>query len=218
MTTRNVSALTEPLIIGSGDDYSQFDADGSLRHMGAATVWDDVVQSISAVNMYSTPGKVDFDFAEQWAVLQASGSLDTNGDIIFINYQLPHAARAGSLFRLHMHWSQSSATVRTIGGKYRIQDNGTGTTSAWSDFTASTAHTEAGGGSVLDVSGHDFGSGNFNQITRLVDIDLTGLGVSAIVQLRFARTDANAGADIYLYSVDGHVEKDSGGSREEYTK
>jgi hypothetical protein len=51
-----------------------------------------------------------------------------------------------------------------------------------------------------------------------VDIPLTGLGVSAIIQVVLARTDANAASDVYIYSVDGHIEKDSLGSRQEYVK
>jgi hypothetical protein len=207
-----------PLRVGEGKDYTLFDVDGSMRRFGEATVWDDIVQSVSATNLYGTPGKADYDFDNLWVVLEESGALATPGDCLFINYQISHAAKPDSTFRLHMHWAQSSDTVRTITGKYRVQDNGAGTTTAWTSFTATTEYGETGG-NVFDTSEWDYDTdGNFNQITRLVDIPLTGLGVSAIIQVVFTRTDANATSDVYIYSVDGHIEKDDDGSRQEYIK
>ncbi len=206
------------LVVGDPTNYTQIESDGSVRHFGDATVHDDLVQPISATQMYSTPGKVDFDFTNMWAVLEESGSLSTPGDCLFVNYQIAHAAKPDSTFRLHFHWSQSSDTVRTISGKYRIQDQGAGTTTAWETFSATTEFGGTGD-NVFDTSEWDYGTdGNFNQITRLVDIPLTGLGVSAIIQVVLARTDSNAASDVYIYSVDGHIEKDSLGSRQEYVK
>lgn len=209
---------TLPFRFGAGENYTEIDIDGSVRHFGEATVFDDVVQSVSATNLYGTPGKADYDFTNLWAVLEESGSLSTAGDCIFVNYQIPHAAIADGIFRLHMHWSQSSNTVRTISGKYRIQNNGAGGTTAWQTFSATTAYGGSGG-NIFDTTDWNYGTGgNFNQITRLVDIPLTGLGVSAIIQVVVARTDANAGSDLFLLSMDGHIEKDATGSRQEYEK
>ena len=214
----NFGEISEPIKIGGPVNYTQFDTDGSVRQFGAATVWDDIVQSVNATNLFGVPGKADFNFDNLWVVLQSGGALTTPGDCLFLNYQVPHATALDSLFRLHFHWSQSSNTARTISGKYRIQDQGGATVTDWESFSATTAFGE-GGGNVFDTTDWDYVTdGNFNQITRLVDIPLLDHGVSAIIQVVLARTDANAASDIYVYSVDAHIEKDATGSREEYTK
>jgi hypothetical protein len=61
-------------------------------------------------------------------------------------------------------------------------------------------------------------SGNLEQITNLVDIQLTAAGLSDIVQVRFARTDANLNSDIFVTYVDAHCELDALGSSAEYEK
>lgn len=212
--------LTSPLKIGSGSNYLQVETDGSLRRYGTSTVFDDVVQSVNNSNLYDVAGKADYDFNNLWVVLQSGGVLTTLNDCLFVNYQIPHAAKPDSVFKLHFHWSQSNNNVRTISGKYRKQgQNGVGTSTAWTNFSMTTAYgTNPNQGNVFDTSSWNFGTGNFNQITRLVDIPLSDLGLSGIIQVVFTRTDAVAASDIYIYSVDGHIEKDDDGSRQEYVK
>jgi hypothetical protein len=172
--------------------------------------FEDLREVLSGKNLLGTPGTADYDFTNGWIVLQEGGDIATAGDVVLANFQLPHALKLNTTANLHLHWIQTTETSRTITGKFRIQPNGAVPITAWTDFSATCTAAED---NVFPwaVSG-------VVQTTSLVAIDLTGFNISDIIQVRIARTDANAADDMYVLYMDMHIEVDTIGSTTEYAK
>jgi len=209
MAEKDVSSLVTPLYIGSGGNRSRFDTDGSLVFEGNATVYDDVIGQLTGSNLFETPGKADYSFTEGCLLLSPSGVLATDGDAVMINFQIPHSAKIGSPFLLHLHWFMPDNTARTFQYQYRVRSTGQAKP-AWSSVV--TVSTGTAG-----VNAAPFVAGGIDQISNLGSISLVGAAISARVQVRIARTDAVAG-DLQVDYIDGHVERDSFGSRQEFIK
>ena len=205
-------ALTEGRYIGNVADgnYTAIGADGTFTLHGDATVWEDLREVLTGKNLNSVPGTADYDFDNLWVALADSGDIDVIGDVVGSNYQLPHSVKVGSTARLHLHWVQMTETSRTITGKYRIQKNGMAPATDWADFTATCTAAED--------NVFPWVEGGLTQITRLVDIDLTDIPISSIIQVKIARTDTNAADTMFALYMDMHVEKDSMGSNDEFVK
>lgn len=208
----NDGAKTTKPILKVGDiasgDYTEIENDGTSQAKGDATCWDDLRGSLIGRRLSSTPGTLDYDWEENSIVMSPNGDISSADDRAVFNYQYPHAAVEDGVMNLHVHWTQPNATVRTFTVQYRIQKNGAEKVTAWT-----TVNTDSGG--VNDA--FPYVSGSLNQITRIVDIDMTNAGISATVQFRFTRSDSNAG-DIEATFVDAHVELDMLGSRSEFVK
>jgi len=210
MTNIDVTALTNPLHIGNGVDRLTIEPDGSMKLEGSATAYDDLQGPITGANLYSVAGKADYDFDEQCVVLQPDGSITTLGDIVDITLQLRHRAVLDTPLKLHIHWEQPSAVARTFTFKYRVQGQGQPKVTTWSsNIVVNTA--------TAGVNSFTYTSGTLNQISRLGDISTTGKGLSSMIQIKLARTDANAG-NINATFIDCHYAIDSLGSREELIK
>lgn len=194
-------------IIGTATNNTEVEADGSLIFNGDATVWDDIVGSLIARRLESTSGKLNYDYAESAIVMQSGGSVADNEDRLMFNFQYPHAAIADGTMNLHIHWEQTDAVDKEFTVQYRVQGNGAAKNTTWTTVVVSTATNNV----------FPYTSGTLNQITDLVNVDMTGSGVSATAQFRLARTDSSSG-DILAVFVDAHVKRDSVGSRTEYTK
>lgn len=181
---------------------------GHLPLIGDATTWDDLREPLNGDNLYSAPGKADYDWTELAVTFDPSGNIATDGDVVTQVYQLPHSCKLNSTLKLHIHWWQTDATDRQFTWQYRLQNQGSAKTAAWSaPINVSTNSNNA----VAYVSGA------LNQITRLGDIDTTGLTLSSMVQIKLTRTDAVAGKLSATY-LDLHYEIDSLGSNTEFTK
>jgi len=168
------------------------------------TFWDDIAGSLSGRQLSSTAGKVDYNWAESAITFQSGGDIDADNDVVVFSVQSPHAAKSGSSLHFHIHWEQTSTNVIEFTFQYRVQSNGAAKTTAWQTVVVTSAS-----------NAFPYVSGTLNQITALATIPITGL--SDVVQCRFARTDATAG-DIIATFIDAHFEKDTPGSREQYTK
>jgi len=198
-------SLTGPMSIGGDTDYTLFDADGSIRHYGDATIWDDIQNSLVGRSLSSTAGKVDYDWAENAISFDPSGDIDVQNDCVIFNLQMPHARKDGTAVRLHMHWEQIDAVAREFTVRYRVQEQGAAKQASWTD-------------AVVDITASPafvYSSGTLNQITGLVNITVPDL--SDVVQFRVTRTDAIANP-IRVTFIDAHIEMDSEGSRQEYVK
>jgi len=202
-----LSELTSPLYIGNGDNKVKIATNGHISLEGTATVWEDISEPLTSKNLDSVPGTADYSYADSWIILEKDGLITNDADTINVSYQLKHATKNNSTLKVHLHWKQTSSTVRTITGKYRIQKNGQATTTAWQSFSATTNN-----------SAYQYVSGDLNQITNIVDVPLTDVGLSDIVQVRFTRSDSNNSADMYCFMCDAHYEVDSLGSNSEYVK
>jgi len=189
-------------------DYTEIEKDGTLRFNGKATVWDDLVSSLIARRLNSTTGTLKYDYVENAITMEPGGDPTAATDRLVVNFQKPHAAKADSVFKLHMHWWQISSGKIEWQVDYRLQDNNALKEENWTSVTSNS----------VDNSVYTYpGSGTFNQITELATIDWSKHAISTTVQIRITRTDS-VSENIDATFVDGHVEYDTIGSREEYTK
>ena len=125
-----------------------------------------------------------------------------------LSVQYPHGALVDGKFELHAHWKQYSTDARTLTIKHRVVSNLTVWNDAWITTVVTLDATNALGTYV---------SGDFAQITPLLEVDMAGESISAMIDFKIWRTDANTG-DMLVKFIDGHVEKDAMGSRERYVK
>ena len=191
----------------SAGNYAEFEPDGTLALRGDATVWDDLVGSLVGRQLSSTAGKVDYNWAENSITMQPGGNIATINDLLIFNYQKPHGVKTISNIDMHIHWEQPNSNKVEWTIDYRIQDNSTAKTTAWTRVTANSD----------DDSKFAYVSGTLNQITELAVVNLSAVNISSTVQFRVARTDATA-TNIEATFVDAHVERDMYGSRQEYVK
>ena len=194
--------------VGSGANRLKIEADGTIKREGDATVWDDLVTSLIGSRLYSTAGKVNYNYAENAVEFQPGGSISTEADVINFNFQHPHAAVVNGSLKLHIHWEQPNSTDREFTVRYRIQKNGQEKTTAWTTVVVAANATN---------NVFAYVSGTLNQITPLASIDMTDAGISATVQVQMARTDSETGNILGTF-LDAHVEYDTDGSRSEYSK
>jgi len=198
----------ETMMAGSSTDYTEIENDGTLVAKGDATCWDDIVGSLIARRLESTVGRLQYNYDENTITMQDGGSITANADRLMFNFQYPHAATVDGMMNVHIHWEQTSTDQIEWTLQYRIQSNFADKDETWTTCTSN---------SVDDSVGVYSGSGTFNQITRLCDIDMTGATISATVQFRLARTDST-GSDIEATFVDAHVLLNMFGSRKEFVK
>ena len=185
-------------------DGSDLTISDNVKLSGDATAWEDVQESLIGKRLAATSGKVDYDYDENRVKFERNGSISTTNDRIAFNIQLPHAAKDSEL-RVHMHF-EDTGLAGTFTIRYRIQSNGQARTTSWTTTTANTSNA------VFTYS-----SGTLNNLLSLVNIDLTGTGLSDVVQIQVARTDSTSG-DIYATFIDAHYEVDAFGSDTEFTK
>lgn len=199
-------ALTN-MLFGTETDNTTFEADGSMQMNGSATVWNDIYTSLLGKRLFSTVGTVDYDYADNAIVFSPNGSISDLNDVVNFSIQFPHSIKTNSVLDLHVHWVQTDATDRQFTVKYRIQSNGEVTATAWTTTVVSTNANNV----------FSYVSGNLNQITDLLDIDVSSASLSSVIEFQFTRTDAVAG-DLQVKFVDCHYEMDTLGSRQEYVK
>lgn len=204
---RNVEALIAPLYLGNGTNRTKVETDGSITFEGDATVWDDVSFPLIASKLDSAAGTLEYNYPNASITMSGGGSLAIPADTLYLTCQIPHRAKLNSTADLHMHWEQPANQAYTFSVSYRIQKNGQAKTTAWS--TPSTI--------TMANNVFSYVSGTLIQITRLLNIDLTGIGLSDLIQVKLTRTDLTAG-DIEAITLDCHFEMDCLGSRQEYIK
>jgi len=174
---------------------------------GTASCWDDIAGDILGRRLYATAGTVDWDWDENAAVFSPSGDISDQNDRVIFNIQVPHRTLVGSDLKPHIHIWQPDSTERTFTFQYRVQENGEAKETTWTQTTASLS-TDAL---------FSYTSGTLNQILKFPDISLSGVSLSAVIQCRITRTDANAG-DVSVTFFDFHYNLDTAGSRQEYVK
>ena len=189
-------------------NYFEIEPDGTPVQHGSATVYEDLTGSLVASKLSSVAGGLQYNYAENTITMNTGGSISDPDDRLIFNYQKPHGAKNSSSMNLHIHWEQIDATTREFTVQYRIQQNLTAKTIPWSTAIINTNDTNIG---------EYPGSGIYNQISKLIDLDLSAYPISTLVQFRLARTDIIAG-DIDASFSDAHIEYDMNGSRQEYEK
>ena len=210
MADRDVEALVAPLHIGDkvAGDYVEIETDGTIVQHGDSTVFDDIVNSLISKRLFSSVGRLDYNFAENALVFQNNGDITDLNDVVLFNLQKPHGAKVASAAHIHIHWEQTDATNREFTFAYRLQNNGGVKTTAWTTVIVTTG----GANNVFP-----YVSGTLNQITKLSDVDWSGVNISSTVQCKLTRSDSVAG-NVLATFIDAHVEYDMNGSHQEFVK
>lgn len=180
------------------------------------SVYEDKAYPLIGRRLSSNLGTADYDWDELAVEFAANGDMSDVNDLVGLNAELPHQAKADGKIYPHFHWWQTSANDVVFELDYRIQDNSEAKTTAWTRMYA-----RANGDSTFTYS-----TGTLNQITRFNSandgtgdyfIDMTGVGISATLQFKMTRTDATAGTVSVMF-FDFHYEIDDLGSRDEFVK
>lgn len=183
----------------------------SFRGSNRETSWDDLIGAITSIQVQGTG--VSLNAAEQTIEFTTGANLL---DYAWISYQVKHSWKNGSVCGPHVHWEQTNNATPNILIRYRWQRNGQAKTTAWTDYKCNT-------------NAFTYSSGTLNQISFGTGVTPpSGYSISDILQIRIFRDNANAsgvftGADAYtgvfsITSGDTHLELDSDGSRQEYSK
>jgi len=189
------------------NDNFVVESDGTLRHDNSGTIWDD----LSIPGMNAKPGVASPD----WAVYKGGIFLwmfkGTGTDEVCFTVQMPHSWKVGSDIKPHIHWVPTTAPASnnvTWTLEYFWVNIG-GTVGATTTITSSTV--------TVGTPGIDT-----HLITGLGTISGAGKTLSSILVCRLYRDGGNP-SDTYadpaaLLQADFHYEKDTEGSRSEYTK
>lgn len=214
---------------GGTTDYTRFSADGTMRAIGAATCWDDIriepsVRGTGANNPAFEKYFDDLAGTSRGVYLYSFDDAVAGSEKeVFFSFQMPHAAKTGSVISPHVHWvgAVNDATADPRWGlEYCWADIGTNYTDTLIVYTGGT-HFGAGLAADPDVTAGRHYLSEFADITP----SASQSGLSSILIGRLFRDSAN-GADTYnaagakcgpLY-IDFHVEIDALGSGQEYVK
>lgn len=187
-----------------GGDYSEFEADGTLKFNGAATVWKDLI--IAAANL--RPGASPPSFAVFSGGVYAFRFDDAQTNELHGAVELQHDYKEGTDLYFHIHWSPSTTNTGNCrwGLEYTVV-NPAGT------FPATDTQYVAVAGS---------GTVNAHQLNNIYQITGTGLKIGAVLVFRIFRDGTN-GADTFtgnafVHSIGVHYECDTLGSRAITTK
>jgi len=195
-----------------GTNYAEFEADGTLKFVGNATVFDDLQGAAYALQKGVT-APTDRLYAHGVGGGIAYPVLGfAKNDYIWMDFQTQHSMKLNTALEVHMHFVLPNTT--TIGHKIVWQLDvlvsgigGTWAVPAGSPFTAT--HTVA----ADDNTKHRY--------MNITDIPASNTTVSSVYKMKLTRIDGTAteyGSEVYVEYLDCHFEKDTIGSREEASK
>jgi hypothetical protein len=190
--------------IGGATDYAEFEADGTLKLNGAATVWDDVVVSLG--NIKAPAADPPTWTAYRGGELPLFGATATN--VLYFNAQIPHSYKEAGDLSFHVHVAYPNANT----GDSRWQ-----VTYSWANIDGTF-----GAQTTVAVTVAAPGVADSHTLHHIATITGTGKTISSCLICSLSRLGAD-GADtyasgIYAVSADFHVEKDTIGSRTDTTK
>lgn len=198
-------------LFGTDTDNTHFEGDGTLVMEGAATVHDDMLAAITAVAVQGTG--VTQNSTEQTIDFATNANL---ADYAWTSYQLSHRWMLNSVIKPHIHWEQANNNLPNFLVQYRWQPVIGQKVTSWTDYACNTPAATYIDGTLNNIC---HGAG----ITPPV-----GANISDILQIRVLRDNANTsgvfvGADSYagtvrVTSMDVHIQIDTIGSRNEFTK
>jgi len=94
----------------SGGDYSEFEANGTLKAIGGARTWDDLIVVLTGAELHPTQSPVWIDYKGSRA-LEFSGSA---AQTIYFIAQLPHTWAEETDLEFHLHAIHEALTTGTV--------------------------------------------------------------------------------------------------------
>jgi hypothetical protein len=173
---------------------------GAAKTMLLGTpVYNDII--ISASNL--RPGSTAPDFASFISPVYALKFLNSQTDIVYGSFEIPHSYKEGTALEVHVHWSPSSNNTGDCVWKFSAVAENMGSAGAFTALPVMTA-TSAGSGVAFSHQYATFGS-----------IAGTGRKIGDIIAFELSRpsTDSFTG-DAFLHSIGIHYQSDTIGSRQ----
>lgn len=198
-----------------GGNYSQIEADGTLRFVGNATTWRDELGPLLGQRLQSPGSDITQNLPEGTITFKASARYPA--DYITYTLQLNHDWLVQSTCDFHVHWWQASAANVNWLVEYRWQVNGQAKTAGWTQLPLTSQIFTYAAGTLNQIND---GSANITPpaTAQLSDIFQVRLYRDYTnVSTLFAGAEAS-GLDVEAMSSDMHRRSDTIGSREEYAK
>ena len=168
---------------------------------GDGTVWDDLVFEMTPTRRGATD-KPDFDATNNGLLFPQNDP----AEILYINVQMPHRWKEGSIVYPHVHWHQTANQTPVFKLDYRWCPLG-GAVPSWTT------------GFAMSHKVFTYAAGTLHQIsTNSSGLSGSGNGMSAMLQLKFYRDDNAYTGDALVTSFDLHIECDGIGSVSELSK
>ena len=183
-----------------------------LREMAQAIngqdVWEDLSFQAAGINPAGSPDAASYDTTTYPGTLLFAGNL--NNHIAGVA-QMPHAWREGSIVRPHIHWTKPAADAGGAAVTWQFRWAAADPGDVLPAMSAYIAGTLTAG---------DLTTAEKHNISDFGDMVMTGFAASAIVVWELRRvgsTDAYNGT-ARLLAVDFHYQRNTDGSRFEYSK
>jgi hypothetical protein len=172
---------------------------GTAKTLVLATpVYDDII--ISATNLRT--GNTAPAFASFISPVYAMSFVDSQTDVAYGSFELPHSYKEGTALEVHVHWSPSTTSTGNCVWKFNAVVEGMESTGAFSAISEMTA-TDAGGGVAFAHQYASFGT-----------IAGTGRKIGDIIVFELKRPSGDTFAgDAFLLSIGIHYQQDTLGSR-----
>ena len=202
--------LTEPMSFNFYTGGSVEINSRGFLFSGDATFFDDLQGDITKTKTVGT--RVTLNDTENTINFTNTSTLS---DYVFLNFQMSHKWKIGSIIYPHIHWEQTLSTTPNWLIQYRWQKQGGPKTTAWTNYKC-------------DVNVFTYTSGTLNQISNNEGITPPdGAGLSDIIEIRVIRDTANASglftpgntyaATASITSIDIHYECSQLGSNNLYS-
>lgn len=203
--------------LGSGNNYTEFDANGHQTMTGTATVWDDLRFASLALKAPASgnPGlaklRSNTTGTSQGVFLYWFDA--SSEEELYFAAQMPHAW-AGTPIHPHVHWTPAANTTGTVcwGLEY-----------TWAGITGSFPGTQLIYNN-MPYTGEDVIKQYQHYLTELPAITGSSVGLSSMLVCRIFRSATGVGKadscpqDAGLLEIDFHYEMNSIGSNQEYVK
>jgi hypothetical protein len=199
---------------GSETDHTTFEADGTLKMVGDAKVWNDwnLVRDFTPLAGAGVPVRnalVGGIVKDQFAV---------NDALQFQSVELLHDWAEGSDVEVHVHWALGATNDATVRGvKWQVEYTICNPVEAGGSPTAFSTSTTASQEFAVPAGQAD----RSHRVGTIVVIPGTGLKVGAHLEMvlkRIAATNPAPAADPFLISFGVHYQSDTLGSRETFIK
>jgi hypothetical protein len=206
-----LTRFTGPAFFGDydGGDYSTFEADGTLKFVGAATIHDDIppVPLLTSKIGAAAPTLANFAGA---TVKQYTFAVN---DIVYGASELVHDYKEDSDIEAHIHWANNGTEGSAKYVKWQLDYTISNASAAFSTTpTSLTVEVE------IPASTAD----RYHFVSQLgSDITGTGLDIGAYIVWSLKRITATGtapAANPFGLAVGFHIEKDTCGSRTRYGK
>jgi phage minor structural protein len=209
---KTIAGLTEDEIrlrIRSSERLELYGDDG-VRVEGLLDVvdgfdprYDDIVFEMTPTRINPNTSKPDYDYTNIGFLFPQN----VTTEIINITVQLPHKWKEGTTIYPHVHVRQAANQQAVFKLDYIWYNAGDTIPTTWATYT------------MNEYAVTPYVSGTIANIVKGADgIDGTGKEISSILKLKLYRDDNVYTGDMLVDQFDIHIEVDSLGSQEEYTK